>query len=58
MNVQDRNQLIGQMIDYGYYVDGPNAAAIVFKHKHIEPVIAALAQMEGDDPDDYTATAI
>lgn len=40
----------------GYFIGGPHAAAIVYHHGHIEPVIKALCEATGDTEDDYTAT--
>jgi hypothetical protein len=42
----------------GFHIGGPNGCAVVYERRFIEPVIAALASVTGDDADDYTATDI
>ena len=42
----------------GFFVGGPNASAIVYNTKYIEPVIDVLCDLTGDDKDDYTATSL
>lgn len=41
-----------------WFISGPSACAYVHKREHIEPLITALAQITGDDNEDYTATLI
>jgi hypothetical protein len=43
-------------LELGIFIGGPKAVAIVYDMAHVEPVIAALCSITGDDPDDYTAT--
>lgn len=42
----------------GFHIGGPNGYAVVYERRFIEPVIAALAAVTGDDAGDYTATDI
>lgn len=61
---QEVNTLIGrasrsdEILKGGHFVGGPNASAIVYNTKYIEPVIKALCLLTGDDEDDYTATSL
>lgn len=41
-----------------WFISGPLACAYVYRYEHIEPVIAALCEITGDDNDEYTATEV
>lgn len=42
-----------------FYISGPqDSSLIVFKLEIIEDMIVALADLDGNDPDDYTSTEI
>jgi len=42
----------------GIFIGGPNAECIVFSKAHVEPAIAAMCMVTGDDHEDYTATSL
>lgn len=47
------------LTDNSYWlVGGPNASFIVFDKQLIEPLIEATCKLNGDDPDEYTATEL
>lgn len=46
------------MTDSGIFIGGPSASATVYDMAYVEAVIAALCEVSGDDPDDYTATVL
>lgn len=41
-----------------YFIGGPSSTAWVWQRDEIEKVIADLCRAYGDDPDDYTVTAL
>jgi hypothetical protein len=47
-----------RLLKGGIFIGGPSFAAIVYDEKAVEPVIKALAEVSGDDEDDYTATVL
>lgn len=42
----------------GYLVDGPSASGFVIVGTNVEFHIAELCNVNGDDPDDYTASGL
>ena len=48
----------GFVVERGFLIGGPGAAAIIFKIEHAEPVIAALCSVTEGDPDEYTVTSL
>ena len=43
----------------GFWLSGPKGSeAIVLTEQLIEPTIKAMAEVDGNDPDDYTATSV
>lgn len=49
---------MSKLLEGAIFVGGPQASAIVYDRAHIEPVIQALCQVTGEDPDDYSATIL